>query len=128
MMMSTFLFLLLLVQTAAPAQAPAGRADGPPLEVLDADVAAYVPRPANPQPELAPNLPPSPVTRDALPGQKDTVRRSEKTSIASRSADLRDAESRGRSSRAAGGPASGYQYEYRVRVKNVSSKKVTAVV
>jgi len=126
-MMSTLLFLLLLSQVLTPAQETAGQPDGPPLEVLDADVAAYVPRPAT-QPELAPNLPPSPVTRDALPGQRDTVRRSDKTSITSRSADLRDAESRGRSSKAAGGPASGYQYEYRVRVKNVSSKKVTSLV
>lgn len=124
----SLLLLLLLAPLVTQAQSPPGQADDPLVEVIDADVAAYVLRPSSPPPDRVPDPPPVPVNRNEIPGQKDILRREDKTAISNRAADLHEAESRGKSTRAAGGPSSGYQYEYRVKVKNVGSKKVTSLV
>jgi len=122
------LLLLLSFPLVTAAQEPPGRADDSPLEVLDADVAAYAIRPDAAPFERLPEPPPVPQGRGEIPGQKDIQRRSDKTSIASRTADLHDVETRAKSTKGAGGKASGYEYEYRVRVRNVSSKKVKSML
>lgn len=126
--MVTLLSLLLLAQLATPAQERPARPDSPPVEVLDAEVNTYAIQPRNVPDRRGPPPAPGPISSsDDIPG-RGTSARAVKPSVARRSTELGAVDSRGRRPPAAGEPSSDYRYEYRLRVKNVGSKKVTSLL
>jgi hypothetical protein len=123
-MMVTLLSLLLLAQLFTPAQEQVTSASGPPVEVLEAEVRMH---------ELKTRIggnprdvkPPGAVGSAQIPGVRETIIREQPT-IEDRSTELgkvarRSASEPVRSPR-------GYIYEYRVRVKNTSRKKIKSIL
>ena len=120
--------LALLALLAAQAQERTGGPDIPPVELLDLEVNVHVARPRNLHDPRAPARPPGPIaSRDDIPGNAGSSR-SDKASIASRSAELSKAAGRGPGHPSASGSSPAQRYEYRLRVRNRGSKKVKSVL
>lgn len=100
----------------------------PPVEVLDLEVLASEYKPHRvPDPRSAP--PPGPVSRDDISGRRRETSRTERPTIEDRSREL------GKIGRPTlppppriANPTSLFLYEYRVRIKNTSPKKIKAIV
>jgi len=124
------LLLLLLLPLVTTAQEPAGRTDGPPLEVIDADVKVHPP----PRNVKGPPAPPAPMSTSDIPGRRSSTSRQSNTATnPSRAAELNREDERWERrtmsrSRGVNVPRTGPLYEYRLRVRNVGSKKVKALL
>ena len=124
--MNTLLSLLLLLPPlVTQTQAPPARPDGSPLDILDAEVTPYALRPSG---TSLPAPPPGPVSVNDLPGRGNNARRDQRESIPGRATELHEAESRAQRSASVNGSSSGFRYEYRLKVRNVGSKKVTSLL
>jgi len=130
--MKTLLFLLLL-PLVTTAQEPAARPDGPPLEVLDADVKVHPP-PRSVKGPPGSGAPPAPMSTGDIPGRSSSTSRQSNTATnPSRAAELnREEERRERSTmsrrRGVTVPRTSPWYEYRLRVRNVGSKRVKSLL
>lgn len=125
--MVTLLSFVLLAQLFLPVQEQVTSAGAPPVEVLDVEVLASEFKARRvPDPRTAP--PPGPVSRPStaqdLRGVRGANPSREQPSIESRSRELREIGRRADPQPVFTRSSGGYVYEYRVRVKNTSPKKI----
>jgi len=101
----------------------------PPVEVLEVEVFAREYKGTNPRdPRLNQSPPPGPVTPQSIPGVRPSKESLEKPKIDDRSRELRRVGSQARPQSAPLRFPGGFTFEYRVKVKNTSPKKVKAIL
>ena len=124
--MATLLSFILLTQFFTFAQEQVT----PPVQILEVEVFAREFKGTNPRdPRLNQSPPPGPVSAQSIPGVRPSKESLEKPKIEDRSSELRRVGSQGRSQQSA--PLrfpGGFTFEYRVKVKNTSPKKIKAIL
>lgn len=124
--MITLLALLLMVQLFTPPQEQVTSAGGPPVEVLDVEVEMHN---WKSRALLAPRRkPPGAVGAQQIPGVLPGRDETEPPTIEERSIELGRVDRRPASDPVPARSASGYIYDYKVRLKNTSSKKIKSIL
>ncbi len=127
--MITLLSFILLTPLFTSTQRQVTSADAPPVEVLEVEVLAREFKPImGRDPRMNQWPPPGPVTAQSIPGVRPSQESLEKPKIEDRSRELRQAGSRAARESAALRYPGGFTYEYRVKFKNVSPKKIKAIL
>ena len=101
----------------------------PPVEVLEVEVLAREYKATNPRDPRMNQAPPGPVTAQSIPGVRPSKESLEKPKIEDRSRELRQVGSQ--THRESGAPvrySGGFTYQYRVKLKNTSPKKIKAIL
>jgi len=125
--MVTLLSLLLLAHLFTPAQEQVTSTVTPPLEVLDVEVRAHevkapaIRRASNPWPS-------GPMNNSDVNKARDSTARREQQIIESRPRDIAKAGTEPGPPPVRTQPSDQYHYEYRVRVKNVSPRKIKSIL
>ena len=125
--MVTLLSLLLLAQFFTPAQEQTISAGAPPLEVLEVEVLAYEFKPRRVRDPRNPP-PPGPVDARDIRGVRGDTATREQPTIGDRSRELREIGRRTDRQPVMTRSSGGYSYEYRIRVKNTSPKKIKSIL
>ena len=127
--MITLLSFILLTQLFSSTQEQVTPAGAPPVEILEVEVLAREFKPIKGRdPRLSQAPPPGTVSAQSIPGVRPSKESLEKPTIEARSRELRQVGSQaGRQSSGVSHPG-GFTYEYRVKLKNTSPKKIKAVL